>query len=95
MPALLLALAEAIIGFFIRYIGPLLLQALVFFGLTFVTQKYVTTNFVQYIQGAIGGAPATAISALASVQFDKAVTIILGAYVTAGAGRLVLRKKAS
>jgi len=93
MPALLAALASAIVSLFIKYLGPMLLQAAVFFGVTFVTQKYVTTNFVTFIEGALSGAPAMAISALAAVQFDKAVTIILGAYVTAGASRLALRRR--
>ena len=73
----------------------MLLQALVFFGVTFITQKYVTTNFVQFIQNALGGAPAIAVSALAAIQIDKAITIILGAYVTAGAGRLALRRRSA
>jgi len=95
MPALFAWLVAALSGAAIRYGGPLILQALVFFGFTFFTQKYVTTNFVSFIQGALSGAPAMAISALAAVQLDKAVTIILGAYVTAGASRVFLRRKTS
>jgi len=95
MPVLFVWLVDALSGAAIRYIGPAILQGLVFFGLTFFTQKYVTTNFVSFIQGALGGAPSMAVAALAAVQFDKAITIILGAYVTAAGARLVLRRRTS
>lgn len=95
MPLLIAQAVELLVGLFIRYIGPMLLQALVFFGLSFFTQSYVMQPFVAFITSALSGAPAMAVNALAAVSFDKAVTIILSAYVTAATGRLVLRRRAA
>ncbi len=92
MPALLVAAVRLLISLFIRFIGPMLLQALAFFGLSFITQNYVMQPFVNFITGALSNAPAMAIKSLAAVSFDKAVTIIISAYITAAAGRLLFRK---
>jgi len=93
MPALIWGFIEVLIGFVIRYVGPILLQALVFFGIQFVSQKYVGTPFLNYIQTSLSGLPVIVIEALRGVNMDKAMTIILSAYATAAAGRLVMRRK--
>jgi len=95
MPALLWALARALVGLLAKYAGPILVQVIAFFGFQFGAQKFLTQPFVAFIQSAISGAPAIAVQALSSVNFDKAVTIILSAYVVRAGSRVFLHKKAT
>lgn len=78
----------------IRWAGPWVLQALAFFGLSFLAQKFVMTPFITYIHGMFSGLPAVLYNALAGVGIDQAFTIILSAYAVAVGGKLLLRRKA-
>ena len=95
MPALLRIVASFLVGLLIEKGGNILARAFTFFGVAWVTQKYALPEFLSYLQGALSGAPQIAVTALAGVNFDKAITIILSAYIARAAGNVVLRKKAS
>ena len=84
---------QAIVGLAIRYAGPWIVQGLIFLGINFVAQKYITTPFLGLIESSLGGGPEMVVKAFAAIQFDKCVTVILSAYATAAGGRMVLRKR--
>lgn len=92
MPALLWAAIRALFPLLAKYLGPILVQVLLFFGLQLATQKFAVGPIVTFIQNALSGAPAIAVQSMAAVRFDQAITIILSAYVTRAASRVFLKK---
>jgi hypothetical protein len=101
MPLLVGWLIEAIIWVFKNRIGLFILQALVWLGITYGTQKVVITPTMNAIQGYMtsmsssSGIGAAAFQWIGVLQFDIACTMLLSAYVTklgVGAARIVLTK---
>lgn len=101
LPALLVGgLSAAAIGAFVRaffkhalaYAGPLVVQALVFLGLSIASQEYVIGPMVADLGASLNGAPEFFVQTVAYVGADQAMTMILSAYAARAAGRLVLRR---
>lgn len=76
----------------VQWVGPLILQGLLFFGLTFVTQDYAMGPLVAELSARLAGAPAVFVDVFAYVGADRAMTMVLSAYIVRAAGRLVLRR---
>lgn len=79
---------------FATRIGFWILSALAFLGIQFAATEFVVEPLLDYIKGALGGAPATILEFLAWLRVDDYVTVVLSAYTTAAAtGALKMRKK--
>ena len=92
MGALFARFGVYLVGIFSAYFPRMVAKVLVFFGVKYAVRTFAMQQFIAYIQGALAGAPRVAVDALASVRFDQAVTIILSAYITAAAIRLVVQQ---
>ncbi len=96
MLAAALEFIYALVAAGIRYAGPWIVQGLLFLGVSFVTHKYVATPVKDLIMQSLSGAGSlttSIINALASIQFDKAVTIIVSAHIVAASSRVLFARK--
>lgn len=103
MPFLAALLVNVFRWLLFTYAGKLVLSVLVFFGLSFTTQKLVTAPFTGAIQAMATATPSGEFAALAVqwmgvLNFDRALTMICAAFVTAQtikAGKVALSKVSS
>jgi len=102
MPAAFAALIEVLLAFgrwlipkLIQYAGPWIASALLSLGLSWGTYKVVTQPVLNYIRDAMGSMGSLAAQIVAFLAVDKAITIVLSAYVVASATKVVLKKKAT
>jgi hypothetical protein len=82
------------LGLAIRYAGPWVVQGLLFFSIKIVSSTYVAAPLLTFIEGKLSAGPAMVANALNAVGVVSFFTIILSAYATATAGRLLFRKAA-
>lgn len=88
------ALAAAFARLIATRVGQWVVAALVFLGLQFAANEFVTDPLLDYIKGLINGAPADLIDWLGFLNIDRYITMVLSAYVAAASLSAVkLRKK--
>lgn len=96
MPGLL-AILKAALWWLLRtagtWIGPYIAMALAWFGLQLVVTDYAIQPFIAEIQGALSGAPQITFDLMGALGADRAIAMILSAYVTASAGRIFIRRR--
>jgi hypothetical protein len=76
----------------LRFIGPMLVQLALTFGVSMVTYHLGVGPFVALISTALGGVGAMVLGVLGGLNMDKAVTIILSAHLVRYASRVVFRR---
>lgn len=96
MPAAILALIEVVGAAFSRLmatqLGRWVLQALLFFGISFVSNKIVSGAVTPALQSAFAGIGGTALAWMAYCNVDRAITIVLSAYATVSATRWTIMR---
>lgn len=103
MPALAALLVTVIRWLLFTYAGKLVLSLLAYFGIAFTTQHFVTAPFTATIASMANSSPSGEFGALALrwmgvLNFDRALTMICAAFVTAQtikAGKVALSKVSS
>ena len=91
MPAVILAIIEIAGAAFSRLmatqLGRWVLQGLLFFGISFVSNKIVSGAVTPALQAAFSGIGGNALAWIAFMNADRALTIVLSAYATVAATR--------
>lgn len=90
------AIGQAIrylVGQLLSWIGPMIVSALLYFGLTFVSSEYAIAPLLSAIQAQLSGLPAVGLDVLGFVKADVAISMILSAYITRAATQISLRRK--
>lgn len=88
----LTAFGRQLVQFAMQYGGPFVLQVLLFLGISMTALEFGIDPLVAELEGYLTGAPEFFVDTLAFVGADIAMTMILSAYVTRAAGKIIFRK---
>lgn len=96
MPAAILAIIELVTAAFSRIIasqlGRWVLQALLFFGISFVSNKVTTAAVEPALTAAFAGVGGDILAWMSYCNIDRALTIVLSAYATVAATRWTIKR---
>lgn len=92
MPMWIKGIGAVIVAALGTSLGGLIARFFVALGIGYVSYNFIAPDFVELIQGQLGGVPAEVLQVLALAKVDVAVTIIVSAVAVALAGRLVMRR---
>lgn len=99
MPAAILAIIDVMWAAFSRLVasqaGRWVLQVLLFFGISFVSNKIVSGAVSPALASYFSGIGGTAVAWISYLNVDRALTTILSAYATVSASRWTMKRVSS
>jgi hypothetical protein len=95
MPAILIGLVGLLWDVARAVLPSIVGKIMLTLGLTWATTTLVLPDLLAFVQSHASGMPAAAVSFLAYINFDKAITMILSAGVARTAGKAVLSRKSA
>lgn len=95
MPAAILAIIDVLIAAFSRLVasqaGRWVLQILLFFGISFVSNKFVSGVVSPTLVSAFSGMDGGAVAWISFMNIDRALTTVLSAYATIAASKWTIK----
>lgn len=90
---MLMAVLRKAVSYVISYAGPVFAYALGWFGLQMVAYDVAIEPLTSQIAAALSGAPEVFMQVVGFSGLDRAMTMILSAYATVGAGRIMIKAR--
>lgn len=79
LEAFLVRFFPALARFALKWLGPMIVQALLFFGISFATTKFAVGPLITWAQNEMSGAPQVMLEAFGMLKVDIAFSLIFSA----------------